>query len=52
MDSFNFTFLFVKCHKGHISEKIKMQKVNGRQMTEDGCQVMAKAHIAFGKVSY
>jgi hypothetical protein len=28
-----------------------MQKVNGRQMTEDGCQVMAKAHIAFGKVT-
>jgi hypothetical protein len=24
-----------------------MQKDNGRQMTEDGCQVMAKAHIAF-----
>jgi hypothetical protein len=44
--------LFVKCHKRHISEKIKMQKVNGRQITEDGCQVMAKAHIAFGKVSY
>jgi hypothetical protein len=29
-----------------------MQKVNGRQMTEDDCQVMAKAHFAFGKVSY
>jgi hypothetical protein len=27
-----------------VSEKIKMWKVNGRQ-------VMAKAHIAFGKVS-
>ena len=35
-----------------VSEgKIKMWKVNGRQMTDDGRQVMAKAHIAFGKVS-
>ena len=32
-------------------EKIKMWKVNGRQKTDDGCQVMAKAHIAFGKAS-
>ena len=47
-----FYVFSVKCHKKHISEKIKMQNVNGRQMTEDGCQVMAKAHIAFGKVSY
>ena len=35
-----------------VSEgKIKMWKVNGQQTTEDGRQVMAKAHIAFGKVS-
>jgi hypothetical protein len=26
--------------------------VNGRQKTNDGRQVMVKAHIAFGKVSY
>jgi hypothetical protein len=32
-------------------EKIKMWKVNGRQTTYDGRQVMAKAHIASGKVS-
>jgi hypothetical protein len=32
-------------------EKIKMWKVNGRQRTADGRQVMAKAHIAFDKVS-
>jgi hypothetical protein len=32
-------------------EKIKMWNVNGRQTTDDGRQVMAKAHIAFGKVS-
>jgi hypothetical protein len=32
-------------------EKIKMWKVNGRKTTDDGRQVMAKAHIVFGKVS-
>jgi ribosomal protein S16 len=32
-------------------EKIKMWKVNGRQTTDEWRQVMAKAHIAFGKVS-
>jgi hypothetical protein len=32
-------------------EKIKMWKVNGRRTTDAGRQVMAKAHIAFGKVS-
>ena len=31
---------------GVSEEKIKMWKVNGRQTTDDGCQVMAKAHIA------
>jgi hypothetical protein len=30
-------------------EKIKMWKVNGRRTTDDGCQVIAKAHFAFGK---
>ena len=30
---------------------IKMWKVNGRQKTDDGRQVMAKAYIAFDKVS-
>ena len=34
-----------------LEEKIKMWKVNGRQTTDDGCQVMKKGHIAFGKVS-
>ena len=37
--------------EGVSEEKIKMWKVNGRQTTDDGRQVMAKAHIAFGKVS-
>ena len=42
----------VSVHLGEgVSEKkIKMWKVNGQQMTDDGRQVMAKAHIAFGKV--
>ena len=37
--------------EGVSEEKIKMWKVNGRQMTDDGRQVMAKPHIAFGKMS-
>jgi hypothetical protein len=36
--------------EGVSEKKIKMWKVNGRQMTDDGRQVMTKAHIAFGKV--
>jgi len=36
---------------GVSEKKIKMCKINGRQKTDDGHQVMAKAHIAFGKVS-
>ena len=36
---------------GVSEEKIIMWKVNGRQATDDGRQVMAKAHIAFDKVS-
>ena len=37
--------------EGVSEEKIQMRKVNGRQMTDEGRQVMAKVHIAFGKVS-
>jgi hypothetical protein len=39
--------------RGVSEEKIKMWKVDGQQMPDDddGRQVMAKAHIAFGKVS-
>ena len=40
-----FQFIWVS------EKKIKMWKVNGRQMTDDGRQVTTKAHIAFGKVS-
>ena len=35
---------------GLSEEKIKMWKLNGWQMKDDGQQVMAKAHIALGKV--
>ena len=41
----------VQLAEGVSEGKIKMWKVNGRQMTDDGCQVMAKAHFAIGKVS-
>jgi hypothetical protein len=34
-----------------FSEESKMWKVNGRQTMDTGRQVMAKAHVAFGKVS-
>jgi hypothetical protein len=37
--------------EGVSEEKIKMWKVNGRQTMDAGRQVMAKAHVAFGKVS-
>ena len=37
--------------KGVSEEKIKMWKVKGWWMTDDGRQVMAKAQIAFDKVS-
>jgi hypothetical protein len=37
--------------KGISEEKIKMWTVIGRRSTDDGRQVMAKAHFAFGKVS-
>jgi hypothetical protein len=36
---------------GVSEEKNKMWKVNRWQTTDDGRQVMVKAHIAFGKVS-
>ena len=32
--------------KGFLRKRLKCEK-----LTDDGCQVMAKAHIAFGKVS-
>jgi hypothetical protein len=38
--------ILVHLAEGVSEEKIKMWKVN-----DDWCQVMAKAHFAFGKVS-
>ena len=37
-----------------FQRRLKCEKLTDdrRRTTEDGCQVMAKAHIAFGKVSY
>jgi hypothetical protein len=51
--AFNRCFLpsFSSFGWGVSEEKIKMWKVNERQTTDDKRQVMAKAHVAFGKVS-
>ena len=39
--------------EGFQRRRLKCKKLtdDGRQMTDDGYQVMAKAHLAFGKVS-
>jgi hypothetical protein len=39
--------------EGFQRRRLKCEKLTDdiRRMTDDGCQVMAKAHIAFGKVS-
>jgi len=39
--------------KGFKRRRLKCEKLtdDGRQTTDDGCQVMAKSHVAFGKVS-
>jgi hypothetical protein len=42
-----FQFIWLRVSE----EKIKMWKVNRQQTMDDGRQVMAKAHIAFSKVS-
>ena len=45
-----FQFIWLR---GFQSRRLKCEKLtdDGRQTTDDGCQVMAKAHFAFGKVS-
>ena len=35
----------------HLAEKFHKRTLKCEKLTNDGCQVMAKAHIAFGKVS-
>jgi hypothetical protein len=35
----------------HLAEGFQKRRLKGEQLTDDGHQVMAKAHVAFGKVS-
>jgi hypothetical protein len=35
----------------HLAEGFQRRRLKCEKLTDDGCQVMAKAHIAFGEVS-
>jgi hypothetical protein len=35
----------------HLAEGFQRRRLKCEKLTEDGCQVMARAHFAFGKVS-
>jgi hypothetical protein len=35
----------------HLAEGFQRRRLKCEKLTDDRCQVMAKAHIAFGKVS-
>jgi hypothetical protein len=35
----------------HLAEGFQRRRLKSEKLTDDGRQVMAKAHIAFGKVS-
>jgi hypothetical protein len=35
----------------HMVEGIQRRRLKCEKLTDDGCQVIAKAHVAFGKVS-
>ena len=35
----------------HLAEQLQRRRLKCEKLTDDGRQVMAKAHIAFGKVS-
>jgi hypothetical protein len=35
----------------HFAEGFQRRRLKCEKLTDNGCQVMAKAHIAFGKVS-
>jgi hypothetical protein len=37
--------------EGFQRRRLKCEKLMDDKTTDDGCQVMAKSHIAFGKVS-
>jgi hypothetical protein len=34
----------------HLAEGFQRRRLKCEKLTDDGCQVMAKVHIAFGKV--
>ena len=36
----------------HLAEGFQRRRLKYEKLMDDGCQLMAKAHIAFGKVSY
>jgi hypothetical protein len=35
----------------HLAEGFQRRRLKYEKLMDDGCQVMAKAHFAFGKVS-
>jgi hypothetical protein len=35
----------------HLAEGFQRRRLKCEKLKDDGCQVMAKAHLAFGKVS-
>jgi hypothetical protein len=35
----------------HLAEGFQRRRLKCEKLKDDGCKVMAKAHIAFGKVS-
>ena len=35
----------------HLAEGFQSRRLKCERLTDDGCQVMAKAHVAFGKAS-
>ena len=35
----------------HLAKGFQRRRLKCEKLTNDGCQVMAKAHVAFGKVS-
>ena len=36
---------------GHLAEEFQKRRLKCEKLTDDGYQLMAKTHIAFGKVS-
>jgi hypothetical protein len=35
----------------HLAKRFQRRRLKSEKLTDDGLQVLAKAHIAFGKVS-